>query len=247
MSKVIILAGGKGERLRPYTEDRPKCMLSVMGRPLLSFTFQWLANHGFTEVYLTCAWRHEVIEEFFGDGRKFGVSIKYIVEREPLGRGGALRKAMDEMGELTEPVLALNGDILTNLNLSELARDFHSSQCAATVVTVPLCSPYGIVEVNDRGAVVGFREKPELPFWINAGIYMLAPRVHDLLPVRGDHEVATFPVLAKQGELSAFQSRAFWRTVDTVKDLGELRNELEHAFFSAFFTAPNVPSAATAR
>lgn len=238
MSQAILLAGGKGERLRPLTEDRPKCMISVMGRPLLAYLIQWVSAYGYNRIVLACGYRHDVIQEFFGDGSKYGVQIEYIVETEPLGRGGGLKQAMSriDIEHRREPVLAMNADAITNLNLSDL-RSFHKSQNGlATLVSVPLMSPYGIIDVSEQGDVCGFREKPELPFWINAGIYLMEPTIFDLLPDRGDHEETTFPLLAKDGRLKAYRSRSFWRSVDTVKDLGELRNELERLFFGAFFS-----------
>lgn len=236
MAHAILLAGGKGERLRPLTEDRPKCMISVMGRPLLSYLIQWVSAYGYNRITLACGYRHEVIREFFGDGTKYGVHIDYVIETEPLGRGGGLKQAMSGINAAGEPILALNADAITNLNLSEL-KSFHKSQQGlATIVSVPLMSPYGIIDVSEQGDVVGFREKPELPFWINAGIYLLEPTIFELLPDKGDHEDTTFPTLAKDGLLKAYRSRSFWRSVDTVKDLGELRNELEKLFFGAFFS-----------
>lgn len=241
MKKVIVLAGGKGERLRPHTEDRPKCMIPVMGKPLLGFTLQWLSTYGYEDVYLTCGYRHEAIKDHFGDGAKLGIKIRYIIEDEPLGRGGAIKKAMSSMAELNEPVLAINGDIVTNLNLNQLAQKHNSSDVLATIVTVPLRSPYGVVDIAPNGAVAGFREKPELPFWINSGVYLLSPSLCPLLPDAGDHEDQTFPQLAEDGKLATYSSRDFWRTVDTVKDLGELRVELEQLFFGAFFSRPVAP------
>lgn len=236
MTRVVILAGGKGERLRPLTEDRPKCMVSVMGRPILSYALQWLSLYGLTDITISCGYLHEPIRDYFGDGRKFGVRINYVVEAEPLGRGGALKKSIQSFGEPKEPVIALNGDLLTNLNLSDLL-SFHNMQGGyATIVTVPLMSSYGIVDISQDGRVQGFREKPELPFWINAGIYVLSPQLTPLLPERGDHEVETFPLLAQEGKLKAFKTQSFWRTIDTVKDVSELRADLEQLFMGAFFT-----------
>lgn len=232
--KAIIIAGGKGERLRPYTEDKPKCMIPVLGNPLLSFQVRLLKSHGFDHITICCGYLHEVIMEHFGDGGKYGVKIDYLIEEEPLGRGGAIRGALEKMGTTTEPVLALNGDCFTNTNLGELLNFHKQHQPMATLVSVPLNSPYGILDFSDDTMISGFREKPELPFWINAGIYILNPAIKDLLPVKGDHETLTFPKLAENGKLRCFKSRAFWRTIDTVKDLTEVRNEFEQMLFGAF-------------
>lgn len=234
LNHAIILAGGKGERLRPYTEDRPKAMIPVLGNPLLSFQLRLLNSYGFNRITICCGYLHEVMRDYFGDGTKFGVKIDYLVENEPLGRGGALRRALEEIPPGTEPVLAMNGDLLTNLNLSDLISFHKKHHPAATIVSVPLRSSYGILEVSDDSVVSGFSEKPELPFWINAGIYLLDHKIVTQLPKKGDHEELTFPQLAKEGSLRVFKTRAFWKTIDTVKDLTETRSDFEQLLFSAF-------------
>jgi len=95
-------------------------------------------------------------------------------------------------------------------------------------------SPYGIVDVDDQDRITGFHEKPELPYWINAGVYVMDRGVRELLPDVGDHETTTFPELARQGKLGAYRSRAYWRGVDTIKDLSEVTKELEQRLLSAF-------------
>jgi NDP-sugar pyrophosphorylase family protein len=208
-------------------------MIPVLGNPLLSFQLRLLNSYGFKKVTICCGYRHEVLAAHFGDGAKFGVSIEYLIEDEPLGRGGALRRALEHICA-TEPVLAMNGDALTNINLGELAAFHKRYQPAATLVAVPLRSPYGIIDVADESVVSGFKEKPELPFWINAGIYILDPSIIEAMPVKGDHEELTFPRLAQQNRLRVYKTRAFWKTIDTVKDLTEVRSEFEQLVFGAF-------------
>lgn len=232
---AIILAGGKGERLRPYTEDRPKPMVPVMGSPLLSYTVRWLVAQGVNKISICCGHMNQVIVDYFGDGSKWGARISYVIEDSPLGRGGAIKAALANTPTSARAVLAMNGDILTNLNISDLHAFHRQQKGMATLTTVPLSSPYGVVDIGESGDVVGFREKPELPFWINAGIYLLDRSILELLPEKGDHELSTFPQLASEGRLKAFRSKAFWRAVDTVKDLTELRHECEQLFFGSFF------------
>lgn len=235
LKHAIVLAGGRGERLRPYTEDRPKPMVPLMGSPLLSYTVKWLTAQGVTNITICCGHMHQVIVDYFGDGLKFGAKINYLIEEKPLGRGGAIRAALEAIPSTVKNVVAMNGDIMTNLNLSDL-QDFHRQQQGiVTLTSIPLISPYGIVDMTDDGDVKGFREKPQLPFWINAGIYLMDTAVLKLLPDVGDHEESTFPQLAAQGKLKCFRSTAFWRAVDTVKDLTELRNECEQLFFGTMF------------
>ncbi len=225
--QAIILAGGRGERLRPFTADRPKAMVEVHGTPLLAYQLRWLRGQGVTDVVIACGYRHEVIVNYFGDGTAWDVRIAYSVEEEPLGRGGALKQAMRTLPAGTAPWLATNGDIITDLSLAPALEQHRSDGVPATVVVTPFRSPYGIVDVDARNRVVGFREKPELPYWINAGIYLFSPEVLPLLPERGDHEDTTFPRLAAEGRLGAYRSRAFWRGVDTAKDLAEVARALK--------------------
>ncbi len=229
---AIVLAGGKGERLRPFTEDRPKAMVEIMGVPILSYQIHWLQAQGVTDLIIASGYRHEVIEDYFGDGERLGVRITHAVEREPLGRGGGLRAALGHIPPGEDVVVATNGDVITNFTLAPLLAAHRAGRALATVVLAPFVSPYGIVEVDEHDRVTHFREKPELPYWINAGVYALSSAIRDLLPERGDHETTTFPELARDGRLGAFRSRAYWRGVDTIKDVNEAAAEFQRRLFS---------------
>lgn len=231
--QAIILAGGRGERLRPYTEDRPKPMVEILGVPLLAYQMHWMQTQGVTEVVIACGYRHEVIRDYFGGGERWGIRIAYSVEEEPLGRGGAIRRAAEQL-EGSAPVLATNGDVITNLQLASVITRHRESRNLATVVLTPYLSTYGLVEVDADDRVIAFHEKPTLPYWINAGIYILSPEALALFPLEGDHERTTFPQLAEQRKLGAYLSRGYWRSVDTVKDLNEVSRELEQRLLTAF-------------
>lgn len=232
--QAMILAGGKGERLRPFTEDRPKCMVEILGVPLLGYQLQWLSAQGVTDVIVSCGYRHDVIQNFFGEGEKWGVRLQYSVESQPLGRGGALKLAFGLLTPGEDVCLATNGDVVTNVRLKPLLQAHRQNGCLATVVLAPFNSPYGIVEVNGDDRVVAFHEKPELPYWMNAGIYVFSREVERMLPDQGDHEDSTFPRLAQERRLGAYKSRAYWRSVDTVKDISEVAKELEKRLMTSF-------------
>ncbi|TMI76106.1 MAG: nucleotidyltransferase family protein [Bacillati bacterium ANGP1] len=232
--QAIILAGGKGERLRPFTSDRPKPMVEILGVPILGYQLQWLQAQDITDVIVACGYRHEVIEEYFGAGEKWGVRLQYAVEPQPLGRGGALKLAFGLLRSGEDLCLATNGDVVTNVRLRPLIQAHRDSDCVATVVLEPFISPYGIVEVGEDEKIAAFREKPELPYWLNAGIYVLSREIEKLLPDQGDHEDTTFPRLAAEGKLCAFRSRSYWRAVDTVKDLAEVQKDLEQRLLTSF-------------
>jgi NDP-sugar pyrophosphorylase family protein len=230
---AIILAGGKGERLRPLTVDRPKPMVEVLGVPILAYQVQWLQSQGVTDITISCGYRHEVIVSYFGDGSRLGVRITYAIEDEPLGRGGGIKHAWRLAQPTSDVVIATNGDIITNLDLGAVLAQHRASGVLATLVLAPFVSPYGIVDVDEEDRVRGFREKPELPYWINAGIYILSRELLDAFPDRGDHETTTFPDLARRGLLGAYRSRSYWRAVDTIKDHSEVSRELQERLLSA--------------
>ncbi len=233
---AVILAGGRGERLRPYTDDRPKPMVEVSGVPILAYQLHWLKAQGVTDVVMACGYRHEVITAYFGNGEKWGLGITYAIEEEPLGRGGAIRHAYGRVGGAPPIVLATNGDIITNLSLPPVLAQHQAARDLATVVLTPYVSNFGLVEVDAHDRVIAFNEKPNLPYWINAGIYVLSSEVIAQFPEVGDHERTTFPRLAEQRRLGAYKSTAYWRSVDTVKDLSETSREMEQRLLTAFLT-----------
>lgn len=236
---AIILAGGKGERLRPLTADRPKPMVEILGVPVLEYQIRWLKKHGVTGIVISCGYKHEVIQDYFGDGQDWGLQIDYAIEEEPLGRGGGIKNALSKVRvkDPSEEVIATNGDILASFDLSEVVEAHRRAEAMATVVVVPLVSPYGVVDLDESGWIRGFREKPQLPYWINGGIYVLSRKIYDLLPDRGDHEDTTFPRLAQEGKLLAYKCRGYWRAIDTMKDLTEAKKELEERMLKAFLGA----------
>jgi NDP-sugar pyrophosphorylase family protein len=227
VTTAIVLAGGLGERLRPLTSDRPKPMIVVYHYPLLHHSVVWLRRSGIKQIVISCGYRHEVIQEHFKDGRRFDLKITYSIEEEPLGRGGGIKLASQSLSEVSGPILVINGDMITDLPVKDLA-DFHTkAQGSITMVTVPLKSPYGIVESDSNNNVVNFREKPTLPYWINAGVYLIEKKILEEFPDKGDHEELLFPRLAQELRLKSFSFNGFWHTIDTAKDLADLQKKLE--------------------
>ena len=223
---ALVLAGGKGERLRPLTADRPKPMILLAGKPILEYHLTWLRQNGVTHAVLLCGYRADVIKDYFGDGRRWGLSIEYSVEDEPLGRGGAFKLAFGRVPKREELVIGTNGDIISNQPLPLVLRAHRSSRAVATIMLTPLVSPFGIAHVARDGRIRHFDEKPRLPYWVNAGLYVFSRPFFDLLPDLGDHEDTAFPLLAERGQLRAYRSRAYWRAIDTMKDLTEASKEL---------------------
>ncbi len=228
---ALILAGGQGERLRPLTDTLPKPMVPICGKPILAHQVVWLKRAGVTDVVFLAGYRWQAIQEYFGDGHDYGIRAHYSVEDTPLGRGGAIRKGIPLVPETEQSVVVLNGDIITFEGLDSILDRHQEKKSAnsshlATIMVVPMVSPYGLVEMNASDDVVGFREKVEMPHWINAGVYVLERRIVLELPEIGDHENDTFPRLALSGQISAYKSREFWRSVDSFKDLREAEEYL---------------------
>lgn len=220
---AAILAGGFGKRLRPYTDEIPKPMVQISGRPLLEWQIMWLKRHGFDEIVLLVGYKKEKIIEYFGSGNKFGIKIIYVVEDEPLGTGGAIKNAEHVLSRQSV-FLVINGDIVTNIDPILLFKKLESkSKYLGAIATIPLPSPYGILELNED-EVKGFVEKPLLrDYWINAGIYALKPEALRYFPERGDLETTAFPAMARDGVLSAVMyDNIFWKAVDTHKDLEDV-------------------------
>lgn len=232
ITSAIILAGGKGERLRPLTIDRPKPMVEIAGKPILQYIITQLADAGIKDIVFACSYLHQVIEEFIGDGSKFGIRAHFSIEESPLGRGGGIKKAMKLLPDDWQDVFVTNGDQLWLLDIPGMVKKHQTRQAIATDLVVPLKSPYGIVEFNRKDEIIGFKEKPVLPHWINAGVYIFNNQIERLLPEIGDHETETFPMLPRH-KFIVFQSTNYWRGVDTVKDKTEADKEVAAIFPSS--------------
>lgn len=229
ITSAIILAGGKGERLRPYTNDRPKPMVEVNGKPILAYQLEQLKKAGVKLVVFACSYQREALQKHVDSGSKYGIKALFSVEETPLGRGGGIKKAMKELPADWQETVVLNGDNLWKLDLAGMMRKHQEKGAIATIAVVPLRSPYGVVEFNEQDEILGFKEKPLLPHWINPGIYIFSKEIEPLLPDEGDHEIETFPKLP-QKRFIVFKSTDYWRGVDTVKDLTEAEKEVMEVF-----------------
>lgn len=179
--KAIILAGGKGTRLRPYTVVLPKPLMPIGDYPIVEIVIRNLAHCGFSHITMAVNHQAELIEAFFGDGSKWGVKIDYSVEDKPLSTIAPLRL----IDGLPENFLIMNGDILTDMDLKGFY-DYHVSN--KNIFTVASCqreqvSDYGVLEIDDRNRLVGFSEKPVVKYDVSAGIYMANKKILEFIPV----------------------------------------------------------------
>ncbi|SOD64746.1 Nucleotidyl transferase [Streptomyces zhaozhouensis] len=228
-SQAVVLAGGQGSRLRPYTDDRPKPMVEIpgTGEPIIGHQLRWLASEGVTDAVISCGHLAEVLQSWLASN-ELPLRVKTVVEQEPLGRGGGLKYAAAALPRPDEPWFATNGDIWTRFSLREMA-EFHDERDAlATLALARPRIPWGAVETDEFGHVLDFIEAPPSPYLINAGVYVFAAEFTALLPDRGDHERHTFPRLARSRRLAGFplSQGAYWRAIDTAKDLTEAAREL---------------------
>lgn len=178
--KAVIMAGGLGQRLRPFTQIIPKPLLPVGEQSVLEIIIRALSAHGFEEVILTLNYQSALFEAFFGDGGKWGVKISYTKEEKPLGTAGPLKLVEDK---LTEPFLVINGDILTNLDFRKLAEFHRAKNSVLTLCTKEIHMPlhYGVVHSKDD-RVVKIDEKPDIVSEVVAGIYILNPETISVIP-----------------------------------------------------------------
>lgn len=216
---AVIMAGGKGMRLRPVTEHCPKPMLKVAGRPILERIVLHLVSHGITNIYISLNYMGEVIENYFKDGADHGCTIKYLKEKEELGSGGALSLLPEKPAH---PFIVMNGDLVTDIDIASML-DFYTltggAACIASKQSFTKIS-YGVIEKNGNH-LVRIAEKPTLQHEINTGTYVLAPECLDLIPKNKNFPITDlFHFLKEKGKaISVYESQEDWIDVGQPEDL----------------------------
>jgi mannose-1-phosphate guanylyltransferase len=231
--QALILAGGKGTRLRPLTVYTPKPIVPICNRSFLLYQIDTLRNAGITDITLSLSYQPHKIEQLIGDGSQHGVKIKYTVEPQPMGTAGAYKFA-EEL--IREPTVVFNGDILTDLDLEAVIREHNERRAAATIVLAPVENPsaYGLVETEADGRVRRFLEKPkpdEISVnTINAGTYVLEPRVLDAIPAGENYsfEYQLFPDLLRRGEpfYAHIPRETYWIDIGTSERYLQVHHDL---------------------
>ena len=223
--QAVILAGGKGTRLRPLTVYTPKPIVPVVNRPFLLYQLEVLKRAGIEDITLSLSYQPDKIEQLLGDGSEYGVRLRFLTEPSPLGTAGAYRFASDGKDE---PMLVLNGDILTDADLSKLVNHHRESGAEATIALARVedTSDYGLVVTDKAGRIRRFIEKPtadvgktEKTNTVNAGVYVLEPAIRDRIPKDENcsFEYQVFPDLLKDHKpFQAYDlSGAYWRDLGT--------------------------------
>jgi len=227
---VVIMAGGEGKRLRPLTENCPKPMVEVGGKPILETIVERFVRQGFTRLYIAVNYRREMIEDYFGDGSKWGAKITYIREDSARGTAGALTLLPQRP---TRAFIVMNGDLVTRVNFRHLI-DFHGQQNVPATMAVweaRFAVPYGVATTKDQ-FLSAIEEKPVKSFLVNAGIYVLAPQMLDLIPQ--GRAVPITDLFARQVELAkkdgmapaVFPLREYWIDVGRVEDVEQAQQDL---------------------
>lgn len=226
---AVIMTGGRGTRLQPYTDVLPKSLLPVGGQPILETIVRQLVDHGFTHLTLACGYLSKLIQTYFGDGHEFGAQIQYHTEVNPLGTVGAVAclKPMDE------PFLVMNCDVLTTLNYAELFR-FHRQRGGSLTIAThlqPVPFSLGVIEANGE-YVTDFREKPEQVVRVSMGIYVMDPTVRQYIPRRQRFDVPDLiqALLLHREPVLQFETPARWLDIGQQADY-EQANQLfaQHA------------------
>lgn len=227
---VVIMAGGLGQRLKPLTDDCPKPMLKVGDKPILETIIQNFIEYGFYQFYIAVNYKAEMIETYFGDGSKWGVNIAYLREKERLGTVGALKLLP---AEPVEPVIVMNGDLMTKVNFGYLL-DFHHqhhSQATMCVREYQVQVPYGVVQI-DNYRLTGIVEKPVQNYFVSAGVYVLDPQTFQYIPSNQYFDMPSLfdKVIRDRRETAVFPVREYWVDIGRMGDFEKANREYVEVF-----------------
>ena len=211
--KAIILAGGRGKRLRPITDYVPKPLIPIKNIPIIEWQIKYLKKFGISEIIVCSGYKTKMIENYLNN-KKLGIKITFSVEDKPLGTGGAIKKAGKKIKD--KSFLVINGDIITNIDLKKLIKKNNA------IAAIQLRTKFGILQ-TDKDKIMKFDEKKEIEnLWMNAGIYHLNKETLKELPIVGDIEKTLFPDYAKKEKLSTIKfTNSKWYSIDSFKDIEE--------------------------
>ncbi|MGK7873274.1 MAG: nucleotidyltransferase family protein [Xenococcaceae cyanobacterium] len=224
---VVLMAGGLGTRLQPLTNECPKPLLTVGGKPILEIIVESFAEQGFKQIFLSVNYKAEMIQDYFGEGDRWGVQLTYLHEKERLGTAGALSLLPERP---TAPIIVINGDILTRTSFDSLLK-FHEVQGAVATMAVreyDFQVPYGVVRM-DGTRIEAIEEKPVQRFFVNAGIYALSPEVLDYLPGKTFFDMPTLfeRLIAANQPTAAYSLREYWLDIGRIDEFERAQREWE--------------------
>lgn len=219
--KAVILAGGLGTRLKPFTDIIPKPLLPVGERSVMEIQIHQLKQYGFCEIYLATNYKSEYIENFFGDGSRFGVRLRVSKEKIPLGTAGPVCLLKDE---LKEPFIVMNGDILTNMDFSQFYHFGVSKNTDFTVAVKKIITPFAFGNIiSDGDYIIEIQEKPDIETEIVAGIYLIKPNILDLIPYNQYFGMDTLikTMLEKKIPITKYNIKEYWLDIGQISDYEE--------------------------
>lgn len=223
--QAVIMVGGKGTRLRPLTDTRPKPILPVLDKPCLRYLVESLAEAGITEIIMACGYKSEQMMKTIGDGSDLGITIEYSHETEPLGTAGAIKLVEDRLDDV---FVAANGDIFADIDIEAEIENHIKTESELTLALTSVKNPceFGIVGTDDTGRIVKFKEKPKpeeaFSNLVNAGIYIINKSVFDYVPANSFFDLSKdlFPILMEKGHrLQGFVLSGVWKDVGRPSDL----------------------------
>lgn len=219
--RAVILAGGEGRRLRPYTTVLPKPLMPVGDRPILEIVVEQVRDAGFDRITIAVGYLASLIQSYFGDGERFGVAIDYSLEPEPLGTAGPLGL----IDGPTESFLVMNGDLLTDLDLKEFAKDHAGSGAEATLAVYEkqVAISLGVLDVDDHDAVTAYTEKPTLSYPVSSGMYMFEPTVVDRIALGQPMDLPDLirAMIADGASVRAYRFGGTWLDIGRPEDYEE--------------------------
>ncbi len=225
--KAIILAGGRGKRLKQVTDYVPKSLIPLDNIPIIEWQIRYLKKFGVKDIIICTGYKTEQIENFLKVKNNFGIKIRISIEKTPLGTGGAIKLASRSIKE--KSLFVINGDVITNINLNKLKQKQNS------IAAIPLITKFGVMGIKED-KITKFSEKKEISdLWMNAGLYHLSKNLIKDLPKKGDIERTTFPKFAKKGLLNNIKFKnSFWHSIDSYKDMDECTSEIKSKKYSKF-------------
>ena len=221
---VIIMAGGEGKRLMPLTTLTPKPMLPIKKKPLIHKIIDGLSDSGFKEIFISIHYKGDQLVDYFKDGKKFGVNIDYIREDKPLGTAGCL--SLMNINNLKEPVIVLNGDVLTNIDYRRLINFHQKSKKSFTLCAAAydISFPYGTIELN-KDSIINIEEKPIKKYLINAGIYVLEPNVIKEMQINKKIDMTTLvKKYIRRKQVTVFPLHEFWIDIGNHEDYEKVQD-----------------------
>lgn len=226
---AVLMAGGEGKRLRPLTENTPKPLLKVGGKPIIEYNIDRLAHVGVKNIYLSINYLGEQLEDYFGDGSSKSLHIGYIREDKPLGTVGSVL-LVDEFEH--DEIIIMNSDLLTNIDFADFYKTFKNSgaDMAVAATTYQVNVPYAVLEADDNQKVKSLKEKPQYTYFSNAGIYLLKKEILNMIPKGQFYDITDLmeKVLEMDNKLITYPINGYWLDIGKHEDFKKAQEDIKH-------------------